>query len=317
MRDREPVSVLLPTREWSTVCEQLVAGLGPDDELLVICDAESDQVADHDPPAGVEVLVAGEPRRCSGKANALAVGMERATNDRFVWTDDDFERDSAWLDRLVAAGERYGPASAVPFFCGDGWWRPFEPWFGALFTLCFAFQLGGVADTAWGGGVTFTRDELTVDVPTFCAELRDVLSDDYLLTQRLPSVHAIRAMLTTVEVVGDPRAVSNRLVRFTRIVGVNEGWVGMTLLSCAVVVAVVAPLALALALTVGFAATYAALGIRRATFLLAFPGFLLLPIVTLVSFVRTDFEWAGRHYRFAHDGTVTVLDASREHAADD
>jgi hypothetical protein len=42
----------------------------------------------------------------------------------------------------------------------------------------FYFQMGGVADTAWGGSVTFTRSELTVPVPTLVAELRTVLGDD-------------------------------------------------------------------------------------------------------------------------------------------
>jgi hypothetical protein len=316
MSDRDAVSVLLPTREWGDACRDVAAALRPGDELLVLCDAPTDPVASHGPPAGVDVVVTGDPEGCAGKANALAVGMERARNDRFVWTDDDFPRDPGWLDELVAAGERHGPASAIPFFCGDGWWRPLEPWFGALFTLCFAFQVGGVADTAWGGGVTFTRDELTVDVQTLCAELRGVLSDDYLLTQRLPSVHPVRSMVTTVEVAGEFRAVVDRVVRFTRIVGVNEGWSVMALLSLSVVAAVAAPLPVALLLTVGFGVVYATLDIRRATFLLAFPGFLLLPLVTLGSFVRTDFDWAGRRYRFAHDGTVTVLDAS-QHAPDD
>jgi hypothetical protein len=58
--------------------------------------------------------------------------MSRARNDRFVWTDDDFERGDDWLDRPVDAGETHGPASAVPFFTGTGWWRLFEPWHGAF-----------------------------------------------------------------------------------------------------------------------------------------------------------------------------------------
>jgi hypothetical protein len=43
--------VSLPAREWSPVCEQLTAGLGPDDELLVLCGTEADPVASADPPA--------------------------------------------------------------------------------------------------------------------------------------------------------------------------------------------------------------------------------------------------------------------------
>lgn len=88
--------------------------MGPNDELLVLCDSERDPVAGRKTPNGVAVCIAGEPEGCSGKANALAHGMERAENDRFVWTDDDFDRTSDWLDRLVAAGERHGPATVIP-----------------------------------------------------------------------------------------------------------------------------------------------------------------------------------------------------------
>ena len=40
MTERDPVSVLLPTMEWNTACEQLAAQLKPNDELLVVCDSE-------------------------------------------------------------------------------------------------------------------------------------------------------------------------------------------------------------------------------------------------------------------------------------
>lgn len=312
MSDRDPVSVLLPTPEWGPACETLAASLRSGDELLVLCDSAADPVADHDPPTGVEILQAGEPGDCSGKANALAHGMEQASNDRFVWTDDDFPRDEGWLDRLVAAGEEYGPASAVPCFVGDGWWQPFEPWFGALFAVAVLERVGGTADTAWGGGVTFTREELTVDVATFAAELRTVLSDDYLLTQRLPSVHPVRSMVTPVAVDGDLQSVLSRLVRFGRIVGLNEGWRTSLVTLPVVGVGLAAPFAVAPLLTLGFLGVYRRLGLRRPTFLFAYPGMFLLPLVTLLARVRDEFEWGGRRYRFADSGEVTVLDEKRD-----
>jgi hypothetical protein len=311
MSDRDPVSVLLPTPEWGPVCETLAASLRPGDELLVLCDTAVDPVADHDPPAGVEILQAGEPTGCSGKANALAHGMERAEHDRFVWTDDDFPRDEDWLDRLVDAGERHGPASAVPCFVGDGWWRFVEPWYGALFAVAVLERVGGTADTAWGGGVTFTREELTVDVATFAAELRTVLSDDYLLTQRLPAVHPVRSMVTPVAVDGDLQSVVSRLVRFGRIVGVNEGWRDSLVTLLLGGVGLAAPFVVAPVVTLLFAGVYRRLGLRRHTFLLAYPGMFLLPLVTLLARVRDEFEWGGRRYRFAESGEVTVLDGER------
>lgn len=310
MSNRDPVSVLLPTLEWSPVCDQLAAGLAPADELLVICDTEADPVAGYDPPDGVEILIAGAPEGCSGKANALAYGMERASNDRFVWTDDDFERDSEWLDRLVAAGERHGPATAIPFFSGRGWWRLVEPWHGALFTLLFYFQVGDVADTAWGGGVTFTRTELEEDVPTLAAELREVLSDDYLLTQRLPEVHAVRSMVTPVEVSGGFTNVVNRLIRFIRIVGVNEGWSGLFLNTFMAAVGILYPLLIAPILTIAFAAMYFWLELPRLNFIFAYPGLLVLPIVTIMGLLVSEFEWADRRYRLTGAGDVVVVESS-------
>jgi hypothetical protein len=286
----------------------LAAGLGPEDELLVICDTETDPVAGYDPPEGVEVLVAGEPEGCSGKANALAYGMERASNDRFVWTDDDFDRNSEWLDRLVTAGERHGPASAIPVFSGRGWWRLIEPWYGALFALLVYLQIGGAADTAWGGGVTFTRAELEVDVPELADELRGVLSDDYLLTQRLPEVYAVRSMVTRVHVPGRLGSVANRLVRFVRIVGVNEGWRGALINVFLAVIGLLYPLAIGPLLTAAFAGIYAQLDLRRVNFLFAYPGMLLLPVVTLAGLVVTEFEWGGRRYRYTGPGDVEVIE---------
>ena len=39
------VSVLLPTVEWGPACEQVAAQLDSGDELLVVCDTDSDPVA--------------------------------------------------------------------------------------------------------------------------------------------------------------------------------------------------------------------------------------------------------------------------------
>ncbi|ESS06079.1 MAG: glycosyltransferase [uncultured archaeon A07HB70] len=307
MSEREPTSVLLPTLEWGPVAAQLAAGLRAEDELLLVCDSADDPVASHDTPAGARVLVAGDPDGCSGKANALARGMEAARHDRLVWTDDDFERGPDWLDELVAAGVCHGPASAVPFFTGSGWWRLVEPWYGALFALLVTLQVGPVADTAWGGGVTFTREELTTDVESLAAELRTVLSDDYLLTQRLPSVHPVRSMVTPVEVAGDAGAVVSRIVRFGRIVGVNEGWRGSLVNLVVAAVGLAYPFVVAPLLTAVFVPVYLCVGERRVNALFAYPGLLLLPVTVLGARLVTEFEWAGRRYRFPESGVVEVV----------
>jgi hypothetical protein len=114
-------------------------------------------------------------------------------------------------------------------------------------------------------------------------------------------------MVTPVDVPGEFGSVVNRVIRFTRIVGVYEGWTGLIANAALAPVGVLFPVAVAPSLTVAFAAVYLGLGLRRANFLLAYPCLLLLPVVTLVSLLVTEFEWGGRRYRFAGDGDVVVL----------
>lgn len=310
MRERGPISVLLPTVRWTAACEQVAAQLRPGDELLVICDTPEDSVAARDSPEGVEILVAGEPEECSGKANALAHGMERASHDRIVWTDADFERGDDWLETLVAAGETHGPATAVPYFYGGGWWRLLEPWAGVLFTLLFHFSIGDWAGKAWGGGVTFTREELTVDVPTLTAELRTVLSDDALLSERLAEVHPVRSLVMSVEVPGNRERVVARTVRFTRIVHLHgEGSsVPQLLVNLGLVAAAATyPLVVAPLLTAAIAVGSLVIDVRRPVCLFAYPGVFVLPLCTLAGILVREFEWNGRRYRYDDAGAVTVL----------
>jgi hypothetical protein len=266
-------------------------------------------VAGHDPPDGVEILVGGEPEGCSGKANAMACGMERATNDRFVWTDADFERDDDWLDRLVEAGEQRGPATAVPFWYGDGVWSLLEPWTMTFSTLLIYFGVGSTGNIGWGGGLTFTREELTVGVDDLAAELRQVLSDDGLVSQHVEEFHAVRSMVTPVEVPGDAASTYHRLLRLNRLTHVHEGMTGDFLIALGMTAAAVTvPLVAALAVTLAAGVAYALLGLDRRTFLLAFPGLFLVPLTILGGMVVSEFEWAGRRYRLNGAYDVEVLD---------
>ncbi|MFB6300223.1 MAG: glycosyltransferase family 2 protein [Halobacteriales archaeon] len=308
MVDRDAVSILLPTVEWTDPCDQMAAQLRADDELFVICDATDDPVAGHDPPDGVEILVAGEPEGCSGKANAMAYGMERATNDRFVWTDADFERDKDWLDRLVAAGEKHGPATAVPFWYGNGAWLLIEPWAMMFSTLLIYFGIGSTGNIGWGGGLTFTREELNITVDELVAELRQVLSDDGLLSQHIDDFHAVRSMVMSVEVPGDLASTYARLVRFNRLTHIHEGMVGDFVVSIiATVAAIMFPVFVAPAVTLVTGAAYVVLGLRRATFLLSFLGLFFVPLTILAGMFISEFEWAGRRYRLNGKYDVDVI----------
>lgn len=308
MDEREPTSVLLPTVEWNAACKQLAAQLRPDDELLVICDREDNPVASRNPPEGVEILVAGEPEGCSGKANALAYGMEQATNDRFVWTDGDFERDGDWLDRLVAAGEEHGPATALCVFVGSAWFRLYEAWSLIFFSLAMYLNAGEWGGQAWGGGVTFTRDELQDGVEPFVTELRQVVSDDGLLSDHLGEVHPVRSMVAVVEAPGDFRSSVERVVRLNRIVHVREGgWMNFGIGVLLVALAVIFPIGAAIGYTALGAIAFAVLGVRRATFLLMYPSVVLVPIIALSGIVCKEFEWTGRRYRLNDEFDVEVL----------
>lgn len=306
--DRDAASVLLPTIRWTDACDQVAAQLRPDDELFVICDRDDDPVASRDPPEGVDILVAGEPDGCSGKANAIACGLEHASNDRFVWTDADFERDDDWLDRLVAEGEAHGPATAVPFWFGGGFWSIIEPWAAMFSSLLIYLSVGSTGNIGWGGGITFTRDELDVSVDELVEELRQVLSDDGLVSQHLDDIHPVRSMVTLVEVPGDLDTTYHRLVRFNRLTHVHEGMYGDLLVACVAVAAAIAfPYVVAPAVTLLTGLAYAAMGVRRLTFLLSFPGLFLVPLAVLAGILVSEFDWAGRRYRLNGEYDVEVV----------
>ena len=311
------MSVVLPTVEWTGACDDVAEQLRPDDELFVVCDAPTDPVTEHDaetaavdPEAAVRVVVAGEPEGCSGKANAVAHACSRARHDRLVWTDADFRHGPGWLDRLVAAGERHGPATAVPVFRGGRWWRLVEPWAATLFSLPQAAGVGAPGRTVWAGGVTFTRSEVEGGVPALVAALRSALSDDGVLTDCLVApVYPVRSMVTPVHVPGDAATVARRLHRFVRIAHCHAGvrrfvpLVAATLGAC-----LFAPLVVGGLCTLGTALALDRLGVPRRSAAFAVPGLVVLLVALVAGVVRSEVVWAGRRYRYRDAGSVSVLD---------
>jgi hypothetical protein len=266
------VSVLLPTVEWGPACEQVAAQL------------ESDG--------------------CSGKANALAYGMERANCDRFLWTDDDFDHGDDWLGRVKALADEHGVVTGVPVFVGGGWWRLVEPL--VVATGSFGLYLGG---QVWGGCVTFTRDD--VDVDALVADLRRTVSDDGLLSARLDDVTAVRALTEQIRVDGGLAAVRQRLIRFTQTVRFEETSSTPALVgSCfgLALAGLVWPLPVAALLTLFTVLVYRFFGVRRATFLLAYPALLVAPFSLLYGLLAPEFEWGGRRYRWRDVYDVTVVE---------
>ena len=298
-----PTSVLLPTTTRSPVIDEIAAQLTGSDELLVVCDAGDDPVADYvEQFDEVRLVIAGDPMACSGKANAVAAGMEAATHDRIAWTDDDFSHPSDWLDRLHDAYGRVGPVSELPFFVGT------DP-LSILLEPIYAFggTFGAYAnDKAWAGAVLFERDD--VDIDAFLRELRRTVSDDGLLSEYL-DVTPLRRV-RRVEVGGTIRETVERHVRFVQIVHRHEPRDTAVLSVATSVLALVCllvPVYGFCLVTLLVAGLYASFGVRRWTALLTYPAILAAVPMQGYALARRTFVWGGRRYRWRSKFDVEVV----------
>ncbi|WP_336365214.1 glycosyltransferase [Halalkalicoccus salilacus] len=304
MADRPPVSVLLPTTRWTDACTELAAQLGDHDELLLIHDVEDDPVTDQqNTPEGVRLIAAGEPEHCSGKANAIAAGMETARHDRIVWTDDDFHHPPDWLATLSTDYEQYGPVSEVPYFVGrDPLSVVLEPLYASAGSLRIYHD-----NRIWGGTVIFERDD--IDEAAFLDDLQRTVSDDGLLMEYLQVTSVGRTRI--VPIGGTIRETVERQVRWTQILRWHvPGAVARTVLVLLFVLvgAILAPLLTAVLLTVLHLAVNEVLGVRRWTAVLAYPAvFVFVPLV-VYALARRTFVWGGRRYRWRGKFDVTVLE---------
>ena len=299
-------SVVLPTTEWTTACEEVADQLGPTDELLVVCDGDSDPVAELRGTLreGVSVVFAGEPSGCSGKANAIAAGMCAAKHDRLVWTDDDFHHPPDWLSQLHTDYERRGPVTELPFFVGrDPLATLLEPIYAVGGTL-------GVyaGDIAWGGAVMFERGDL--DEKAFLRELRSSVSDDGILSEHLDVTPLRRTRI--VPVGGTIRETAERHVRFMQIVRWHDpaGLAGMGVIATATAIgALLYPLPAMALLTLLHLGVYEAFGVRRWTAVLAYPATVLLQVPLFAyALARRTFVWGNRRYRWRAKFDVEVVE---------
>ncbi|AUX10091.1 glycosyl transferase family 2 [Halalkaliarchaeum desulfuricum] len=300
-----PASVLLPTTAWTPAIGEVADQLGPSDELLVICDSASDPIAEDVPDEdAIRLVIAGEPTGCSGKANAIAAGMEVARHERIVWTDDDFHHPDDWLETLSTDYDRHGPTTEVPFFVGgDPLSTLFEP----------QYVLGGTAgvyfgDVAWAGAVVFERSDLP-DEAAFLSDLRTTVSDDGLLTDRVDITPVKR--VRRVAVGGTIRETLERHVRFAQIVRRHEpaGFaITGALAGAATVAGVFFPLPTLFAVTALIAVVYHTFGVRRWTVLLAYPSVMVMVPFLAYALLRRTFVWGGRRYRWWSLFDVEVLE---------
>ncbi|QLG47950.1 glycosyltransferase [Natrinema halophilum] len=300
-----PTSVILPTVEWADACAEVLDQLEPGDELLIICDNRSDPVYDRrdDLPVTARVIAAGEPEGCSGKANAIATGMEAAGNDRIIWTDDDFHHPPDWLTTLNADYERHGPTSELPVFIGN------DP-LSYLVEPLYAYTGTGMvyaADVAWGGALVFERDD--VNGKALLRDLRRTVSDDGTLAEYVDFTAVKRTR--RVEIGGTIRESLERHVRFTKLVRHHDrdAMIAAAVVGTLVSVAyLLYPLAGLVLSTLCYGAVYAAFGIRRWTVLLSYPATIAQVPLLAYALARRTFVWGGRRYRWRSMFDVEVLE---------
>lgn len=302
-----PASVLLPTMGWNDACEEVAAQLRPADELLVICDTGHESVVERieDAPENVRLVVAGDPDGCSGKANAIAAGMRAADHDRIVWTDDDFHHPPDWLATLRADYERHGPASELPVFVGqDPLARLLEPTQAVSGTLAVY-----LAEIPWAGSLIFDRDDFD-DEDAFLEALQGTISDDGVLGEHVDFTSVKRTR--RISIGGSIRETLENQVRFTQIVRYHDPRGFAVQVAVAAVLAggcLAFPLPAFALVTTFMAGVYAAFGIRRWTFLAAYPAVLASIPLLAYALLRRSFVWGGRRYRWHDRFDVTVEDA--------
>ena len=302
-----PVSVVLPTREWTAACAELVDQVRPSDELLLVCDRPDDPVVEAAAGTAAEVVVAGEPVGCSAKCHALAAGLDRATGAVIVCTDADFEHGPEWLSTVLAHLVDAPPGhvvSTAPVLVSEGpLMKPLEGpgAVGAAMTTL-------LDTTVWGGAMAFRRD--AVDVDDYAADLRRTVSDDALLTQRADGVHSVPGLISEMPVSGTLSDTLSRQARWTLTARYVDpgGLVGGAAIPLAVLLGTLfAPLVTVPLVTGVTAAAYAYCGVRRWTFLFAVPAYLAgLPLLAY-GLLKSEFVWSGRRYRWTGLYDVTVL----------
>lgn len=299
------VSVLLPTRTWGRACDDLAAQLGANDELLLVCDTPADPVYERDRSPGVSVVAAGEPIACVGKANALAAGLEAASGEILVCTDDDIDHGGDWLATVVAAVERHGAVSTIPI------WRSAHP-FGAvleptaLLLGTFALLAGG---QAWGGTIGFRREQ--VDIEALTADLRRTVGDDFVLGEHLGRVKIVRSLAAEVRTPGTFDDVTQRSVRFTRqfLLFTPRVYAAFVLTSALGTLALLlAPLTTIPVFAAVAGLCYVVYDYRRWTFVLAAFGPPVVLAYCLYGLIQPEFEWGGRRYRWTGKYRVELLD---------
>lgn len=310
----ESVSVVLPTDRWTAACDHLAAQIRTREtaEFVIACDRPDDPVVAASEGTVATVVVAGEPRGCSAKCNALAAGLERASGERIVCTDADFDHEPGWLDAVLShlddAPEGHVVTTA-PVLVRDG--GPLQILEGPGVVNAAMATLTDL--TAWGGTMAFRRAE--IDLAEYITDLRQTVSDDALLTQQVDGIVSVRDLIRETPVPGTVRGTLDRRVRWiltARYFDPGGLAVWMAIPTAVFVGTVLAPLVTIPLVTVLAGVAYAYCGVRRPTFLFVVPAYILILPLFVYGLAKTEFGWNGRQYRWTDTFDVAVLDQGND-----
>lgn len=203
---------------------------------------------------------------------------------------------------MKADYERHGPTTEVPVFVGKD---PLSILLEPSYVTSTALAWAGLM--AWGGALVFDRSD--VDEDALLRDLRRTINDDATLGEYVDFTGADRTR--RVEVGGSIRETLERHARFMQasLRHGRAGWVLLALLTTILGISfLLFPLHGFVAGTLGYAAIYASLGIRRWTVLLAYPATVLGPVLIAYGLARRTFVWGGRRYRWRSMFDVELVD---------
>ncbi len=317
--------ILLPTHAWTPACDDVVDQLTDADELVLLVDAAADVAGDVPDRDDVTVLAVGDPTGCSGKANAIAAGLEYATasddppveDDLILFTDADYRRDDDWLETLRAGVRQHGAATGVPVFRSRGLaGAVVEP-----LTTPLTLSTFGFGTAMWGGAMGVDRD--VIDVDSLCTDLRRTVSDDVMVAEHAAVAPAsLRSITAHVPVEGTVSSLLDRTIRFARTLRFTTTarvWPVFVIAAALTGGLAIAPLLSVAVLYLCVATSYYAAGfydhgVPRWTVALAPLSVYVATVLTAYGLLTPVFSWGGRRYRWRSKFDVEVLGAAGDNA---
>jgi hypothetical protein len=276
----------------------------------VVDDATDPAAATVEAREAAELVVAGSPEGCSGKANAVAAGLKRASDDVIVLTDDDVPREEHWLDRIKRGVSEHDAVTGMPLFTHTGGRGRILGWVmePAQGILSIALLLG---DGFWGGAAGFRRADID-DMDALRADLRRTVTDDLLIgehitTDRKADVGLAATIPVHSSTIG---AYLDRVVRNSltfRYADEASLWVifGLGLLQAALLL--LGTLPAVVLMWIGGLLVYDAFDARRWTVVFTPVSLVILAGFAAWGATREEFEWGGRRYRWRDKFDVEVV----------